>query len=79
MVLKGTEVLEKLKQFNDTLDEKHRICWQIESSELMTESTQGRPFGSLVDDVVKVEANMKLRRDQIKVILGKTKKLFILY
>ena len=41
----------------------------------MAESTPGRPFGSSVDDLVKVEADMKVRRDQINSFLGDNEKV----
>ena len=74
LVLKATEVLEKLKKFNEALDEEDRVCWQTESGEFMAESTPGRPFGSSVDDLVKVEADMKVRREQINSFLGENEK-----
>ena len=75
LVLKATEVLEKLKKFNEALDEEDRVCWQTESGEFMAESTPGRPFGSSVDDLVKVEADMKVRREQINSFLGENEKV----
>ena len=75
LVIKATEVLDKLKKFNETLDEEDRICWQAESGEFQAESTPGRPFGSSVDDLVKLEADMKARRDQINSFLGENEKM----
>ena len=51
LALKGTDVLEKLQKFNETLDEDHKIDWQPEVGEFMAESCPGQPFGDKMDDL----------------------------
>jgi len=75
LVLKGTEVLEKLEKLNKTLDAESSIDWKPEVGEFMAESSPGQPFGDTMDDLVKVESNMKLRRDQINSFLGENEKM----
>ena len=75
LALKGTEVLEKLVKLNQTLDAESSIDWKPEVGEFMAESSPGQPFGDTMDDLVKVESNMKLRRDQINNFLGEKEKM----
>ena len=75
LVLKWTEVLEKLKKLNETLEEEHRMIWQPEVGEFMAESSTGQPFWDTMDDLVKVEIDMKLRKDQINSFLGENEKM----
>ena len=75
LALKGTEVLEKLQKFNETQDEDHKIDWQPEVGEFMAESCPGQPFGDKMDDLVKLEGNMRLRREQINSFLGENEKV----
>jgi len=75
LVLNGTEVLEKLRNLNEAVDEEHRADWRPENGEFMAESSPHRPYGGALDDLVKVEASMRRRRDQINGVLGENEKM----
>ena len=46
-----------------------KIIWQPECARYMLEGIPGAPYGSKIENIVKVEANLKYRRKQVTKLL----------
>eukprot|EP00043_Microstomoeca_roanoka_P028431 m.17993 g.17993 ORF g.17993 m.17993 type:complete len:683 (+) comp8403_c0_seq1:65-2113(+) len=71
LVLRGKEFLEQLQEVARTWPETDAgtVTWHPEFGRYMIESTPGGPYGAHLEDFLKVEKNMALRRAQAKAAL----------
>jgi glutamate--cysteine ligase catalytic subunit len=67
--LNAAEVLADLQE-DELLKENYQASWKPEYAKYMIEGTPGLPYGSRLIDLLKVEDNMKLRRQLIREKLG---------
>ncbi|ESP03368.1 hypothetical protein LOTGIDRAFT_224402 [Lottia gigantea] len=70
LVLKAKEVLKKLQKRELECPNDHPSTWRPEYAEYMVEGTPGKPYGGLMAHFNMVEANMKLRREEIQKLLA---------
>jgi len=68
--LNAAEVLSNLQE-DELLKQNYQASWKPEYAKYMIEGTPGLPYGSKLSDLLKVENNMKLRRQLIREKLGK--------
>lgn len=69
--LDADRVLEILQQQEKDTPHDHPSTWRPEYASYMVEGTPGKPYGGLFAHFNVVEANMKLRREEIQKCLGK--------
>ncbi|CAF1077577.1 unnamed protein product [Rotaria sordida] len=70
LLLKGHQLLPIVCELNDKInDEACRIAWHPEACDFVVEGVPSQPYGFLPSHFNIVEANMKLRREQIQQIL----------
>uniref|UniRef100_A0A8C4X1B7 Glutamate--cysteine ligase n=1 Tax=Eptatretus burgeri TaxID=7764 RepID=A0A8C4X1B7_EPTBU len=62
-------VLRDLKLLGEKQDPDHRMMWQPEFGRHMIEGMPGRPYGGTMADLNTVEANMRLRREEVLSVL----------
>ncbi|OUM64939.1 hypothetical protein PIROE2DRAFT_53864 [Piromyces sp. E2] len=67
--LNAAEVLADLQE-DELLKQDYQASWKPEYAKYMIEGTPGLPYGSKLVDLLKVEDNMKLRRQLIREKLG---------
>jgi len=63
--LNAAEVLNELQE-DELLKTDYNASWKPEYAKYMIEGTPGLPYGSTLSDLLKVEDNMKLRRELIR-------------
>jgi len=68
--LNAAKVLGDLQE-DEILKQNYQASWKPEYAKYMIEGTPGLPYGSRLEDLLKVENNMKLRRQLIREKLGK--------
>jgi len=70
LLLKAHELLPKLHEFNDKIEDKAGcIAWHPEACDFVVEGVPAQPYGFLPSHFNIVEANMKLRREQVQKML----------
>ncbi|XP_042213993.1 glutamate--cysteine ligase catalytic subunit-like isoform X1 [Homarus americanus] len=67
--LRGSELLEVLREAEETNPKEVRSLWRPEYAEYMVEGTPGQPYGSLVQHFNIVEHNMSFRRSEVQSLL----------
>ncbi|XP_071531560.1 glutamate--cysteine ligase catalytic subunit isoform X4 [Panulirus ornatus] len=67
--LRGSELLEVLREAEETNPKEVRSLWRPEYGEYMVEGTPGQPYGSLVQHFNIVEHNMSFRRSEVQSLL----------
>ncbi|XP_037787942.1 glutamate--cysteine ligase catalytic subunit-like [Penaeus monodon] len=67
--LRGSELLEVLREAEETNPKEVRSLWRPEYAEYMVEGTPGHPYGSLVQHFNIVEHNMSFRRSEVQSLL----------
>jgi len=80
---KSAQLLIDSKRFLDALHKQEEegeddASWHIEFGAYMIEGTPGGPYESSVDELLKVQENMRKRRLQVEALLGKDEMLFSL-
>ncbi|EDO46274.1 predicted protein, partial [Nematostella vectensis] len=70
--LKAIEYLDILQVEENTNPGKNPTAWRPEYAGYMIEGTPGKPFGGCMRHFNMIEANMKLRREEVKRIMGDT-------
>ncbi|KAK3088140.1 hypothetical protein FSP39_015291 [Pinctada imbricata] len=70
LTLKAEPVLTSLQAKEKESPENHPTTWRPEYAAYMVEGTPGKPYGGLLAHFNVVEANMKLRREEITKRLG---------
>ncbi|XP_069956641.1 glutamate--cysteine ligase [Cherax quadricarinatus] len=67
--LRGSELLEVLREAEETNPREVRSLWRPEYAEYMVEGTPGQPYGSLAQHFNIVEHNMSFRRSEVQSLL----------
>ncbi|KAG4103081.1 GCS-domain-containing protein [Neocallimastix lanati (nom. inval.)] len=67
--LNAADVLKNLQE-DEQLKQNYEASWKPEYAKYMIEGTPGLPYGSKLEDLLKVEQNMNLRRQLIREKLG---------
>lgn len=70
LCLKAESVLNELQKKEKESPDDHPSTWRPEYAAYMVEGTPGKPYGGLMAHFNLVEANMKLRRQEIQTLLG---------
>ncbi|XP_065063536.1 glutamate--cysteine ligase catalytic subunit-like [Rhopilema esculentum] len=70
LVLKSSEILPTLQKEENENPGKTETAYRVEMGEFMIESSPGQPYGGCMRHFNRVEANMKLRREEIQALLG---------
>ncbi|CAF4881062.1 unnamed protein product [Rotaria sp. Silwood1] len=71
LLLKGHQLLLILLELNNKIDDGEcRIAWHPEACDFVVEGVPFQPYGFLPSHFNTVEANMKLRREQVQKILS---------
>lgn len=67
--LNAGEILDILQEKEKNFPNDHPTTWRPEYASYMIEGTPGKPYGHLMAHFNVVEANMKLRREEVKKLL----------
>ncbi|XP_078069377.1 glutamate--cysteine ligase catalytic subunit isoform X3 [Mustelus asterias] len=65
VLLRGEEILHELQNQGEKTNPNHPTLWRPEYGSYMIEGTPGQPYGGTMADFNTVEANMKLRRQEV--------------
>eukprot|EP00062_Callorhinchus_milii_P009386 gi/632953142/ref/XP_007892244.1/ PREDICTED: glutamate--cysteine ligase catalytic subunit [Callorhinchus milii] len=65
VLLRGEEILHILQDQGEKANPNHPTLWRPEYGSYMIEGTPGQPYGGTMADFNTVEANMKLRRQEV--------------
>ncbi|KAL4217769.1 hypothetical protein ACF0H5_022508 [Mactra antiquata] len=71
LCLRAEDVLNELQKEEKNHPDDHPTTWRPEYASYMVEGTPGKPYGGLMAHFNLVEANMRLRRNELKQLLGK--------
>ncbi|CAH1772328.1 unnamed protein product [Owenia fusiformis] len=71
LLLKAGPVLDALQEMEKTKPDDHPTTWRPEYAAYMVEGTPGKPYGGLLAHFNNVEANMRLRREEVIKLLNK--------
>ncbi|XP_071957719.1 glutamate--cysteine ligase catalytic subunit-like [Antedon mediterranea] len=67
--LRGPELLKILQEKEQTSPSNHPTTWRPEYANYMVEGTPGKPYGGTLAHFNIVEANMRLRREEVRKLL----------
>lgn len=71
LLLKASDILPILQEEENQNPGKTQTAYRVEFGEYMVESSPGQPYGGCMRHFNRVEANMRLRREEIQAMLGK--------
>ncbi|XP_069742095.1 glutamate--cysteine ligase catalytic subunit isoform X2 [Narcine bancroftii] len=69
VLLQSEEILHELQNRGEKANPNHPTLWRPEYASYMIEGTPGQPYGGTMADFNTVEANMKLRRQEVFALL----------
>jgi len=70
MSLRGKAIMDELNSLESSHSIRNEGCsWVPEYGAWMIESTPSRPYNAYVDDLLRVERSMRLRRSRLLVVL----------